>query len=144
MTRLPQWDTVLLPEFIEANRHRSFAWGSWDCSLFAAEAIQAITGVDVGQEFRGRYKTERSAMRTIKRVTGGCGVEAAAAYVASAHGMAEIAHPRAAGRGDLVVADNAGRTVAGIVAQHGRSVLSVGEHGLTEIPLAAIKRAWRV
>ena len=144
MTRLPQWDTVLLPEFVERNRHRPFAWGSWDCSLFAAEAIQAITGVDVGAEFRGKYKTERSAMRTIKRVTGGTGVGAAAAYVAQQNGMAEIAHPRAAGRGDLVIANNAGRVLAGIVAQHGRSVLSVGERGLTEVPLEAIKRAWRV
>ena len=144
MTRLPQWDTVLLPEFIATNRYRPFAWGSWDCSLFAAEAIQAITGVDVGHDFRGKYKTERSAMRTIKRVTGGSGIEAAAVHVASAHGMAEVAHPRAAGRGDLVVADNAGRVVAGIVAQHGRSVLSVGEHGLAEIPLTTVKRAWRV
>lgn len=144
MTRLAQWDTVLLPEFIERNRHRPFAWGSWDCSLFAAEAIQAVTGVDVGAEFRGKYKTERSAMRTVKKVTGGSSVEDAAAYVAGKNGMTEIAHPRAAGRGDLVVADNAGRTVAGIVAQHGRAVTSVGETGIVEIPLHTIKRAWRV
>lgn len=38
----------------DARRSVPFAWGSNDCRLFAADAVQAMTGVDHAAELRMR------------------------------------------------------------------------------------------
>lgn len=59
MTRVEDWPERLAA-FIEQRRKMPFAWGSNDCALFAADAVCAITGVDLGEPFRGRYDDEAS------------------------------------------------------------------------------------
>jgi hypothetical protein len=52
--------------------------------------------------------------------------------------------PLFARRGDLVVIEDVGRTIAGVVHLNGRDVVSVGAAGLKRLPLNTVKRAWRV
>lgn len=69
--RLPDWEKRL-HDFIAANREREFAWGEWDCILFATAAAEAITGVDKAAAFRGLYSDElgaREVLRTIGKGT---------------------------------------------------------------------------
>lgn len=47
---------------IEAARGRPFCWGAHDCALFAAEVVQALTGIDFAAEFRGRYASKAEAV----------------------------------------------------------------------------------
>jgi len=141
--RHEHWDVSHLHAFLLARQKAPFIWGGNDCCLFAADAVQAITGVDIAADFRGRYTDEKSALAAIKAVTGGSTVEDAAIYCANKAGMPELPHPLFAHRGDLVLLENEGRLIAGIIGLHGFP-MSIGEKGLMKLPLSAIKRAWRV
>jgi len=136
--------TKELDVFLRENANAKFVWGTLDCSLFAANAIQAMTGVDIADDFRGKYADEASAFALIKTVTGGTTVAAAAAHCASKHGLTEWKYPLQAQRGDLVVVENGGNLIAGVVDLSGKYVASIGESGILRISIRNIKRSWQV
>lgn len=150
MTRLPQWDTVLLPAFLASRKGQPFAWGKNDCCLFAADAVQAITGVDIAADFRGKYSNHVDALTLVWKLTGKSDnhgtTEAAnaAEYCAAKHGLTEYEHPKQAKRGDLVVVSNADRLIAGVVHTDGRHIAGLGEAGLLYFPISTVQRAWAV
>lgn len=144
MKRLEYWDTRSFHDFLAERAAMPFAWGTNDCALFAADGIQAITGVDIADDFRGKYSDEVGAWKTVRNLTGGSTVADAAAYCAVKHGLAELEHPLMAQRGDLVVFENEGGLIAGLVHLSGRHVVSVSEAGLVRFPVTAIARAWHV
>ena len=55
-----------LDAFIRARRARSFAWGQHDCALFAADAVEAMTGNDPAAVFRGGYDSAAGALKAIR------------------------------------------------------------------------------
>jgi hypothetical protein len=160
ITRQPHWDTRGLHAFLLARATAPFVWGANDCALFAADAIEAMTGVDIAADFRGsdgrgKYHDEASAFALIHSVTGGTTVADAAAHCAAQHGLVEWLLPHSPGtvpvpgpllarRGDLVVLPDAGRLIAGVVHPNGRDVAVVGEAGLKRIPVTTVTRAWHV
>jgi hypothetical protein len=135
-----------MEKFLLAKAATPFVWGTHDCALFAADSVQAITGVDIASDFRGKYHDEDTAIQTIREITGieNPTVEDAAAYCAAKHGMQELKHPLMAWRGDLVVLEESGRVIAGIVHLNGRHIVAAGEDGLKRLPITQVKRAWRV
>ena len=142
MQRKESWDTVHLHQFLLGNANTPYKWGSQDCCTFAADAIKSITDVDIASDFRFKYTTEIGAYKAIKKITGRTTVEAAVAYCAEKHGMAELQHLLMAQRGDLVMVEDASGLIAGIVHLSGRHVVVVGEEGLKRLPITAVKRAW--
>lgn len=50
-----------LGAFAAGRRSVPFAWGSNDCVMFAADAVQALIGVDFIADWRGRYASEAEA-----------------------------------------------------------------------------------
>ncbi len=144
MTRVQHWDTRALHDFLVKRVSMPFQWGANDCALFAADGIEAMTGTDIAADFRGRYTTELGAFRAIKTIANGTTVADAVAYCAAKSGMAELEHPLKAQRGDLVVLEDAGRLISGLVHLSGRHIAAVGESGLKRIAITAVKRAWRV
>jgi hypothetical protein len=141
--RIDKWATAL-HNFLLSRAKTPFAWGTNDCCLVAADAVQAITGTDIASDFRSKYTDQASAFALIKTVTGGSTAEDAAAYCAQKAGLTELTHVLTAQRGDLVVLNDGGSTIAGFIHLNGRNAVSVGEDGLKRLPLSAIKRAWRV
>ena len=144
LTRFPNWDLKGLGPYLYAHASDPFVWGRQDCCLFAANAIQSFTGVDLADAFRDRYTDEASAFELVKRLTGGETVADAAEYCAGKHGLTEWKFPLQAQRGDLVVVENAGRTIAGVVDLSGRFARSMADSGPIQLPLTAVKRAWKV
>lgn len=149
LTRTPHWATREFHDFLVARANTPFAWGTNDCCLFPADAIQAFTGVDLAADFRGKYSTEWGALALIKTVTGGSTVEDAAAYCARKHGLVEWVRggrpaPLFAQRGDLVVLNDDGNLIAGVVHLKGTHAVTVGAEGLKLLSIRAIKRAWKV
>jgi len=144
LTRSAHWDTVAYHDFLLNTADSPFKFGVFDCCLFAAEGILAMTGVDVAAEFRGTYTDLPGALKAIKKITGGTTVTDAAAYCAEKAGMEQLAHPLKAQRGDLVIVDNEGTLIAGLVHLNGRDVISVGETGLIRLPITNVQKAWRV
>jgi hypothetical protein len=144
LARHEDWDTAHFHQFLMDNANKKFAWGSVDCCLYAASAIQAFTGVDLADDFRGKYTTELGAFRTIKKVTGGSTVADAAAYSANKYGLTGYQHPWCARRGDLVLINNGGNVIAGVVHLNGRFVVSVSEAGPVTLPLTSVVKAWSI
>jgi hypothetical protein len=149
MKRTTHWATREFHRFLKEREKAPFAWGTNDCCLFPADAIQSFTGFDLAAEFRGKYTDEASAFALIKRIAKGTTIEDAAAWCADKAGLREWTKgskpsPLYAQRGDLVVIEDAGRMIAGVVHLNGRHVVTVGEAGLKRLPLDAVKRAWRV
>jgi hypothetical protein len=145
LTRTPHWATREYHQFILSELKTPFEWGQWDCCLFAASAIQSFTGVDIAAPyFRGHYNDQASAMALIHTVTGGSTVADAAAYCAAQHGLVQNTHPLLAQRGDLVVINNKGNTIAGVVHLNGKDVISVSQAGLVRLPIRSVVQSWRV
>jgi hypothetical protein len=141
MTRVKQWEKVLAAQ-LKAARSKSFEWGVFDCCLFAADVVQALTGVDLMSEFRGKYDTELSAYRLI-RTSGGDDLYAAVSKQTTAQGMTEI-NPRTAQRGDLVLVNSADRQAMGVVGLDGRfAVCAAMPSGVTLVAMPDWLHAWR-
>lgn len=138
MKRVNNWHT-LLPSHTQRNRGRTFEWGRWDCALAVCDAIRALTGVDPGAPYRGKYSTEEEARAII-----GGDLGKFAATIAAQHGMHEVA-PRLARRGDVVFVDNKTPEGAlGLVDSSGLAAACVGQQGYIRVPMRRWKRAWRV
>lgn len=148
MTTLTKHEHCLeqhLNEFLIERMHTPFAWGANDCAIFAADAILVMTGVDVAEDFRGRYTTDTGAVRSIKKVTGGSTIADAAIYCAEKHGLTEYQYPLMAKRGDLVLVKNRdGSEIAAIVSLNGRHVVSPGDEGLVRFSIMDVTRAWSI
>jgi uncharacterized protein DUF6950 len=144
LTRTAHWDTRELHDFLLARAQEPFVWGKNDCSLFAADAIQSFTGVDLAADFRGKYTDEASAMALVQKVTGTATIEAAAAYCAQKQSLVEYPHPLLAKRGDLVLVEESGRLISAIVHLSGRHAVTAGADGLKRLLITSVKRAWAV
>lgn len=142
MARFPDWHGRL-SDHIQGARGKRFAWGEHDCALWAFGAIQAMTGLDLGARFRGKYKSEAGAARLMRRFAGG-GLLELAEKLAEEFGFAVWDTPLKAQRGDLVLVPTERGPALGIVALHGICVWCVGRKGLATLPLASCLRAWRV
>lgn len=51
---------------IAESRRRPFELGTFDCAIFPADVIRAMTGVDIAERYRGRYNDFRSAVEIIR------------------------------------------------------------------------------
>ena len=144
------WLTQELDAFLRDHITKPFEWGTNDCCLFAANAVQAMTGMDIAEDFRAKYTDEQSAFALIKSVTGGDSVVDAIVHCAVKHGLKEWVSPEGktlplmAQRGDLVAVSNGDNIIAGIVDLSGRYVAAMGDKGIIRLRLSSIQRAWHV
>ena len=95
--RLKDWEQRLSAYLAEASQ-RSLVYGSHDCALFGASAVLALTGVDYGAAFRGRYSTEMGAARALRQA----GFETAEAIFDARLAVIPTSFAR---RGDIAIAE---------------------------------------
>lgn len=67
LIRFGDWQ-LRLDAFLSERLRTPFSWGVNDCALFSADAVLAITGVDLAWGLRG--KSARAAARFIQEVGG--------------------------------------------------------------------------
>jgi hypothetical protein len=138
MTRVHNWPEKL-DEVLVANRDRTFAYGTFDCALFAADVVKEITGTDYAAELRG-YDSQLSAYRIVKQFGS---IES---MVTKLLGKEPI-HPSGAHRGDVVLASlelasGEQGEILGIVA--GARCFAPTAKGLRTFPRSAARLAWRI
>lgn len=63
--RLHDWPARLQAVVTRAHAQR-FAWGEHDCVLWAADCVQAQTGIDLMARYRGAYSTPKQAYRLLR------------------------------------------------------------------------------
>lgn len=135
MVRREDWSDRLT-QAVDAAYNRPFAWGMHDCALWAADVVEAMTGRDPAESYRGRYTTPRSAIKTLRD-----------------HGFADLGEaitdalgepiePKLAQRGDVVLVAGPAGEAAGICI--GSISATPSRQGLFFAPMAAWVKAWRV
>jgi hypothetical protein len=140
MIRSQDWQLALAAE-LEAAETMAFQWGSHDCCLFACDVIRAMTGVDLGADFRGKYDDAAGAAEVIAEATGGKGLDVLIAQICAANDMPEIA-PAFAWRGDVCLFDTDLGPAVGIIA--GSEAAYLSPDGLVMVPVEKLRTAWRV
>lgn len=137
MKRTEGWEKRLAA-LVEARERMPFAWGSFDCALFGADAVLALTGSDPAAAYRGLYDTQLGAAVALRRICGG-GVSQAV----EANGWPEIS-PALAQRGDVGLTETPEGEA--VVVCLGRDWVGprLGAVGLARIGRAAVKRSWRI
>lgn len=136
MKRYEDWPARLLAA-VKAAEKKPFAWGEHDCALMVADCVLAETGFDFAKEFRGRYSTALGAAKAL-RSNGAAGL---ADYVTRVLGDPVV--PALAQRGDVVMFETAeGHEALAVVV--GLDAAAAGPEGITWVPLAQWKKAWRV
>ena len=114
-----------------------------DCGLFVANAIEAMTAIDVAEPLRGTYTNRREAFAAIKALCGQASMEAVAEYLAKQHGLPQVP-VLCAQRGDPVMLRHGRTSSLGILAMHGTEILTPYKDGLLRLPLSHATRAWHI
>lgn len=130
--RYADWDQRLL-EFFDRMKNEPHAYGSNDCALFGANAVQAMTGNDLAAGIRGTYSTEMGAAKIITPYGGLFG------FIDTKLPRDELAFCQ---RGDLVGID--GELGPFIAVAFGTVAISVHDHGTTHVPMTQALARWRV
>ena len=134
MTRRADWE-ARLHDYIASLAEAEFRWGKLDCALFAAGAVQAMTGADPAARYRGHYTTARGSVRALRKWGAGT-------LPATIDALFEPIGPAFARRGDLVMVGDA------VGVCFGADALFIGEQngaaGLVRFGRALWSKAWRV
>lgn len=142
MTRHTDWRTRLLA-YVSDCAARPFAAGRHDCALFAAGAVEAMTGRDLAAEWRGRYRSIGGGLRLLARAGHADQVAFAAHLLPEWLDTAGAPWPLRAEVGDVAAVEgDGGRPALGIVQGPGIYVLQEG--GLATLPLILAQRAFRL
>lgn len=139
MARHEAWPSILAGK-LEEMAAKPFSWGSHDCALAACDVVLAITGIDLGEPFRGRY-TDRAGAIVVLAARGG--LETAVAAIAADAGFLEVPVKRAQ-RGDVVLLDTVDGPAVGVVDMDGCQAVFPGPEGAARVRLRDCRRAWRV
>lgn len=128
--RISTWEDAL-SNYIVVKRHEPFEYGVNDCCLFAAGAVEAITGEDPMPEFRGKYDSLKTSLQAIKDI----GAGTLEATMDAKFPEVEIGQAQ---RGDLAFLDGSVGVVMGGFAYF------VSDDGLERINRSLWDKCWSV
>ena len=137
--RLPGWEKRLY-EFLEEASNRTFEYGTFDCALFACDAIQALTGKNPKEIITDGYHGEDEAEKILSKYGG---IETIAMIVAEKIDF----HPIPilfAQRGDIVLGKIHKTPCLGVCT--GSKISFPAPEGLARIDIDSkmLIRAWRI
>jgi len=128
--RILTWEDAL-SEYITTKRDEPFEYGLNDCCLFAAGAVDAITGQDPMSEFRGQYDSLKGSVNALKEI----GAGSLEATLDGKFSEVGIGHAQ---RGDLAFVDGSVGVVMGGFAYF------VSDDGLERIDRSLWVKCWSV
>lgn len=130
MIRISNWETAL-SEYINVMRHAPFEYGVNDCCMFAAGAVEAMTGIDAMAEFRGKYDSALSAAKALRDI----GKGSLEATIDDKFPEVVISQAK---RGDIALFDDSLGIVSGSFAWF------VSDDGLERVQRADWQKTWSV
>ncbi|HAD90956.1 MAG TPA: hypothetical protein DCG36_12410 [Alteromonas macleodii] len=133
--RKKDWSEKLVNYLLD-NLDTPFEWGTFDCCLFAANAVREMTGKDFAAPFRDKYTTEKGAAKALIKYGQGD-------IKSTLNAIFGPLKPRLkAGRGDLVLVETDTGDALGVVAS-GKIWVATFD-GLATIPLERALGCWSV
>jgi hypothetical protein len=130
MMRVAIWEEAL-SDYISSKRDEPFQYGVNDCCMFAAGAVEAMTGVDPMEEFKGTYSDLRGSIKVLKEIGEGD------LETTLDNKFEEVAISYAQ-RGDLAFFDESVGVIMGSFAYF------VSDEGLERIPREMWEKCWSV
>lgn len=128
--RVAIWEEAL-SDYISNKRDEPFQYGVNDCCMFAAGAVEAMTGVDPMEEFKGTYSDLRGSIKVLKEIGEGD------LETTLDNKFEEVAISYAQ-RGDLAFFDESVGVIMGSFAYF------VSDEGLERIPREMWEKCWSV
>jgi hypothetical protein len=138
--RCAAWEQRL-DRLLVAGAARPFEWGRWDCCLFVADALLAVTGQDLAVDLRSRYSSLREARWLLRARYGSASIEKAIMHLFDAARLRPTA-PGLARRGDPVIARDGHDIQIGVIGLGGKVVINTERNGLVRVPRSLVTRAW--
>lgn len=133
--RKETWDIELF-SLIKSRRNTPFEWGKHDCTLFVADCILAMTGVDPAKEYRN-YSTEQGAMLIVGKF---------GSLEKLVDSMLSRVDVKLAQRGDVVMIESlpgvTGKAALGICL--GQSIVAASPSGIKTRDMSDAIHAWGV
>lgn len=141
LRRKENWP-VLLHDFVQSAVADEFAWGKHDCCLLVASAVEVMTGIDFGANYRGKYDSAAGAVKLIGQVCGGKNAVDLCVYFMNQYGCKELPSVLFAQRGDVVALED---DTIGFVYLDGKSVVCWAQDNRLHLqPVTIARRAWRI
>lgn len=138
LKRVPRWRAAF-DVACDRMRLEPFAWGVNDCAVgLACNMVLALTGVDVGAAYRGRYTTRVGALRVLRRE----GFETLGDLTASL--LPEWPHPSMARIGDIVTVPTGSEFGDALGVINGERVFVLMDNGFGTVDRAVASRAFKV
>lgn len=138
-SRRSDWETRF-NDVIARNSSRSHRYGQWDCLLFVAEVVKAITGKDYGRGHRGKYDSALGAAKHLKQHK----ADSPERYLDNLFPEKPIGFAQ---RGDVALVELEGQRLPGIVMGDDAAVVGEnieGHEGLFRVPRAYWVKAWAI
>jgi hypothetical protein len=142
LVRKPDWQSQL-QQFLLRSVAKPFMYGEFDCCLFVADAVYAMTDIDIAAEFRGKYCCRSEALAICKKYTGAESVRSIVCQALAAQNLPEVTVPSAQ-RGDIVLVRRRADHSLGIISLNGKEIIAVSTEGHVRLRLTLASRAWRV
>ena len=121
-----------LNALLVTKRNEPFAWGKWDCCIFAADCVLAMTGEDKLTAFRGAYDSKYTAAKALRELGNGTLDKTLQGH------LGRTIAPHMAWRGDLTIYKN---NVGICVGTH---AYFVSENGFMSIPMRDIEKVYPI
>jgi hypothetical protein len=134
--------------FARQRARQPFAWGSNDCATFAADYVQAITGVDVAPDLRG-YQTALEAGRVLEaqRAQTRAGLYTNGLFALATAKLGEPMPPTLAAVGDVVLLmqDDVPKHRSHMLGVcNGTTAMGPGRLGILHVGMHLAIAAWKV
>lgn len=136
--RRQDWPERLNAAISDAHA-KPFEWGTFDCWIFCADCILAMTDKDSAEDFRGKYTTEAEAEIILSEY-------GSVTQMLQKLGYEKMDNKLFARRGDIVTfewPENGIQKIAGGICA-GERIVFASKRGLAEIKLTHCKDAYRV
>ncbi len=150
MNKLFDWPTRLDKYFIDCA-NKKFEYGVFDCAIFVADGITAMTGIDIFWEYRGKYENEKEAESLIRiLIPGSESIPVQAAFDLVIRSVVEEnkfkqVDKNFAPRGCLVLLDEMLNSSLGLLSLDGRQIYCPHpEEGLLILPLNHGYKFWSI
>lgn len=131
--RVPNWELKLYSVLSEVQT-RTFELGKFDCAIFAAECIQACTGINYIKKFLNYYNVYTNGIENIDTGRSLCDL-----VTETLDCRPSLVHQLQ--RGDPVLFETTDNYALGIC--DGENALFVTEKGLREIPMRKCVLGWK-
>ncbi|ABN75744.1 DUF6950 family protein [Cereibacter sphaeroides] len=136
MRRREDWRSRLWSE-IDRQAREPFGWGRQDCAIgLACGAVQAVTGEDVGAEWRGRYDSPGAGLRIVLKRAKSLG-DFVALHL-------EEQHPVFARVGDIGIVEAEGPFGEALCVVDVSRLIVQTDSGLGSLPRDRMLRAFKV